>query len=221
MKIVDRNFLNMIGVARRTLHNHQSEWEKNVRMTQEVTNLDTTAERADTLSTEVTTDITGSTTDKINARQKVIAEIVKLVKPASVIGLDTNDMLLHRQLSVSKGMMNKMKYGDLADLLDNLYALLVKHQEKLVDYDITLENVTAAKTFIDAYKATLSEPRELVVERKTTKEALSECLADLRGIVYVLDNLMKRYDGTPFYSEYKNARIIVDLGTHKKKEDKK
>ncbi|AEW22144.1 hypothetical protein BFO_3335 [Tannerella forsythia 92A2] len=44
-------------------------------------------------------------------------------------------------------------------------------------------------------------------------------MRDLRRCVYKLDSLMSLFSGTRFETDYRNARIIVDLGTRKKKEE--
>ncbi len=101
----------------------------------------------------------------------------------------------------------------------DMYTRMEAIKSDLADYGITEEVLDECKRLIDAYDAYITRPRDLIVERKGHNQSLSELLRDLRRCVYKLDSLMSLFSGTRFETDYRSARIIVDLGTWKKKEE--
>ena len=219
MRTLDENFLNMGHSTLDTMNNNKPSWEGIPRIVTQVGYLNTGLKAADTFSVESTTDTTGTTQDRKNARAEVILLTVKLAKPASVYALDNNDMDMNQQLSISKGSLSRLPHRYLLSTVKAIYGILSLIAEKIVDMGVKPEDIEALKTAVDTYEIVLNKPRDKKVEKKTVNEQLDDAVSDLRGILYVLDSLMKYFDGTQFYSEYKNARIILDLGIrHRNKE---
>jgi hypothetical protein len=58
----------------------------------------------------------------------------------------------------------------------------------------------------------VNHPRELITKRATKIESLADYIDLLRNVLTRIDNMMRLFDGSEFYRDYKNARKIVDLG---------
>lgn len=66
---------------------------------------------------------------------------------------------------------------------------------------------------IDAFDGLIARPRILIVERKTAnQDVIPGLLSGLREVLYEMDSLINLFEGTALKQEYKDARIIVDLG---------
>lgn len=81
------------------------------------------------------------------------------------------------------------------------------HATDLLDYGVTPDHLTA----LDAFAGALGEPRHAITERMTHTEAISALIPQIDSVLTGrLDRLVEQLAGTPFYSEYKTAREIVD-----------
>lgn len=82
-------------------------------------------------------------------------------------------------------------------------------------YNILDADITAYEESISNFESHISLPRELIAIRKfKTLELKTLCKETSKFLTDELDNLMENFTGTDFYSEYKNARIIVNQVRH-------
>lgn len=65
----------------------------------------------------------------------------------------------------------------------------------------------------------IARPRTLIVERKSAnQDMVLGLLSSLREVLYKMDSLMNLFENTDLKREYKDARIILDLGRRKEGE---
>lgn len=84
-------------------------------------------------------------------------------------------------------------------------------------FDITAADMNTLSDSIKEFEAVISMPRDRIVVRKTATKKLPELFAETTGILTnQLDNLMSNYESShpDFYSDYFNARVIVDMQRH-------
>lgn len=215
MTTKQQNYISMTRSSVNVLQKRNSEWNAIPRFANEVSAVTAELQKVDSSSENAMLVTKGVTADKANAREEALSAIVNIAKPASVYADDINDLQLSARLNYSRGSLSTLAQNDLLNMLTGMYNNVFEHKDNIVEYGVTEEKLTDAKSKLDAFAGVISTPRDMIVERKTTNELIEESIGNLRKIFYRLDNLMKLFEGTPFYAEYKNARIIVDLGSRK------
>lgn len=215
MTTKQQNYLLMTRSSVNVLQKWNSEWNPIVRFADEISALTGELQKVDSASENAMLVTKGVTADKANAREEALSAIVNIAKPAVVNAEDINDIQLAARLNHSRGSLSTLAQNDLLNMLTGMYNNVEEVKDNLTEYGITGEKLADAKGKLDAISGVITTPRDMIVERKTTNELIEESIGILRKIFYRLDNLMKLFDGTEFYREYKNARIIVDLGSRK------
>lgn len=215
MTTKQQNYLLMTRSSVNVLQKWNSEWNPIVRFADEISALTGELQKVDSASENAMLVTKGVTADKANAREEALSAIVNIAKPAVVNAEDINDIQLAGRLNHSRGSLSTLAQNDLLNMLTGMYNNVEEVKDNLTEYGITGEKLADAKGKLDAISGVITTPRDMIVERKTTNELIEESIGILRKIFYRLDNLMKLFDGTEFYREYKNARIIVDLGSRK------
>lgn len=212
----EQNFMSMARSSANVFLRWNELWSSIPVMNREVEALNAEIEKIDTTSEQTTLTTKGITEDKQNARDEALSAIVNIAKPAAVYAMDQNNMELNRQLNQSRGVLSGLAQNELLNTLTAIYNQVNNVKEQVVDYGVTEERLQDAKTKLDNFAVAVPSTRDVIVERKTSNEIISESIGNLRRIFFRLDNLMKLFDATDFYAEYKNARIIVDLGSRKR-----
>lgn len=218
MRQKDENFVSMCMSVKEVLNNHSAVWSPKVAFKNQVTvfnslmnDISLSVEGAEIVST-------GATEDKSVAEMKAITLAVNLAKRASVYAIEENNMELHDQLRVTKSTLlrrpDTMTLSKLRDIHTRLSAIV----SELIDYDVTDADLIQLNTLNDAYDVLISHPRTLIVERKGyNQDAIPGLLATMREVLYKMDSLINLFSETVFEREYKDARIIIDLGRRGKK----
>lgn len=216
MRQTDENFISMSKAVRDVLEKHTNVWTANAAFNTQaglflsaMTAIDLAMEGAQIVST-------GATDDKANAELVAIKLGVNLAKRASVYALNTGNVELHDQLRVSKSTLlrrpDTLTVAKLRDIRTRIEIIM----SQLGDYGVTTNDLTAFESAINAFDALIARSRVLIVERKGYNQAtIPELLAELREVLYKLDSLINIFSGTELATAYKDARIIVDLGSSK------
>lgn len=215
----DENYVSMCRSVDSILVVHEAVWQSNTRFVKERTLFGDLLGKVQQAGGESLVITTGATADKAEAASRLFSMVTDLGKRASVYALDSGNLELHDYLRTSKGALSNMP--DMVSLAKakDVYVRIETIKSVLVDYGITEEVLNEFKRLIDVYDAYVTRPRDLIVERKGYNQSISELLRDLRRCVYKLDSLMSLFSGTLFEMNYRNARIIVDLGGRRKKKE--
>ncbi len=217
MKQYEENYLTMSNTTLQTVNKRKEEWNHVPRIVTAVSKLESDIEKANAAARESLVVTTGVTQDKADLIQQTVAAAVKLCKPACVYAIDRGDMALHDSLSVSRASLLHLRDMALLQRLNQLLGIIEPLRTHLVDYGVKEEQVTELQQLITRLSGMITQPRELTAERKSKKQHLSEIISELRKNLYLLDGLMKIFDPSELYTEYRNARIIVNLGKRSKK----
>lgn len=212
----EQNFMSMTRSSANVFGKWSDLWTPIQRIRNEVDAMNVEIGKVDAASEQTTLETKGITEDKQNAREEALSAIVNIAKPTAVYAMDQNNMELSRQLNQSRGLLSGLAQNELLNTLTAIYNRVEGVKEHIADYGVTGERLQDAKTKLDNFATAIPLTRDAIVEKKTGNEIIAESVGNLRRILYRLDNLMKLFDGTEFYREYKNARIIVDLGARKK-----
>ena len=219
MTTKNENYVSMCRSVEGVLVAHETVWQSNTRFVKERILFGDLLGKVQQAGGESLIVTTGATADKAEAASRLFSMVTDLGKRASVYALDHDNQELHDHLRTSKGALSNMPDTVSLAKAKDMYTRMEAIKRDLADYGITEEVLDECKRLIDAYDAYITRPRDLIVERKGHNQSLSELLRDLRRCVYKLDSLMSLFSGTRFETDYRNARIIVDLGTRKKKEE--
>lgn len=142
---------------------------------------------------------------------------VNIGKRGSVYALDINNMELHDRLRVSKGSIANMHADAALGKVKDIYNQLSELKDKLTDYGIADAELEDMKKSIDAFEALMDRPRDLVIERKGHNDSIPSLMTELRKSIYKLDSLINLFEDTPFETDYKNARKVINTGYRKDK----
>ncbi|MDO4704269.1 hypothetical protein, partial [Tannerella sp.] len=219
MKRNHENYLTMANTTMEVMSRRNGEWSHIPRIVHVVSDIKVTMDKTNEAHRGTLIVTTGATQNKAELIQDAVASVVKLCKPVAVYAVDKNDMKLHDELSVSKASLLQLRDLLLVQRLTHLVQLVESCLHHLNDYGVKEEDVKAAKLLIEQLSTIVTQPRELTAERKSKNELFAELIGELRKQFYLLDSLMKLFDPSELYTEYRNARIIVNLGRRKQKEE--
>ena len=164
--------------------------------------------------------ITGATKDKYAIEETAIEAGVGIAKFASIYALDKKNLELHDKLRLSRSMLLKLHEDECFKRLTDVLMQLEPVKADLADYGILPADIAHFKTLVDAYENSLAKPRKLTVERKTMNVmVLPELISKMRIALYELDSMIGRFNITSLPTAYKNARMVIDLGSRREDED--
>jgi hypothetical protein len=217
MRQTDENFVSMCRAVQDVLTKHTAVWETTVAFKNQATSFNGLMDEMGIAMESAEIVSTGATDNKSNAELKAVLLAVNLAKRASIYAIEVNNMELHDQLRVTKSTLlrrpDTMTLAKLRDIHTRLNTIVAE----LGDYGVLPTDLAELNAATDAFDALIARPRTLIVERKGyNQDTIPSLLSALREVLYKMDSLMNIFSGTELPKEYKDARIIVDLG--KKKE---
>ncbi len=215
----DENYLSMCRTVNSVFTKYAEVWQAHKRFAREVETFGTLLNQLHDVKVDAEVVTTGATVDKADAAMQLYAKAVDLGKRASVYALDNNNQELHNQLRTSRGALSNMHDTFSLAKARDIYKRVEEIKDELGDYGVSAEDLAELKQLIDAYDMLIDRPRELIVERKGHNESIPELLKSLRESVYKMDSLINLFSGTAFETDYRNARIIVDMGRRKKQKE--
>lgn len=131
---------------------------------------------------------------------------------------DTQDMTLAERVNYKKSAILKSRDILAVKDCDAIYDIannLVTTKPAIAAYQINAAKVSALRTSIDNYTASIATPRDATVSRATSTGELKALFRKFDNLLKNrIDNLMKMYrvSHPTFYSDYIRARMIIDLG---------
>jgi len=128
-----------------------------------------------------------------------------------------NNFIANISMSSLGLMRNKELLIFCKNLLDNISSITTE----LADYGFTKEMKAELKTEIKDYEKLMTQPRQLISERKTTNELIEDNIDKIQSLLSnQIDPMMELFtEDKEFYLSYKSARMIVDPASRKKTEE--
>ena len=209
----DENFVSMGRAVQDVLSKHTAVWESKVAFKNLATQFNGLMNEVALAVEGAEIVTTGATGNKAQAETEAIKLTVNLAKRGSVYALEVGNMELHDQLRVTKSTLvrrpDTLTLAKMRDIHSRLSIIVAD----LEDYGVAVGDLESLKILIDAFDALIARPRTLIVERKGYNQGMiPELLASIREVLYRMDSLVNLFEGTAFKQEYKDARIIIDLG---------
>ncbi len=216
------NFFEMTYTTNDLMQANLTRLEPYPQLTKDSALLNTTLGTTGGVMKEVQKDTSGATDDKSNARMAAILKTVSVARRASVYPMLTNNRQLFEQLDIQKSDLTRLAQTALTERLNGVYDDVVSIQEPIAGMGVPPEETTEMRTLIDAYAKYKAVPRTLTAQHKTLNQSSLPALKkELRTILDRLDRLMLVFEGTSFYEDYRNARIIIDRTGHEPEEGDK
>ena len=216
MKQSDENFVSMCRAVQDVLTKHQALWEPKVAFKNQATTFNGLMDDMGLAMESAEIVSTGATDNKTNSEMSAVLLAVNLAKRASIYAMEVGNMELHDQLRVTKStLLRRPDTLTLAKLRD-IHSRLSEIVAELADYGVLPTDLTALNSMNDAFDALIARPRTLIVERKGyNQDTIPSLLSALREVLYKMDSLVNIFSGSDLAKEYKDARIIIDLGRRK------
>lgn len=164
----------------------------------------------------------GSTSVKIDKEEKLIDTASRLANVLYVYAVRTNNKALQTDFKVSKSDLEKLRDTDLPNKANQIINSAESHKEELVNYGVTDDTITAARTALDEFNSAFNSQAEKMAERSADREKFTGLFEDADSVLYnELDPMIELFmDTNPeFYNRYQSARVIKDLGAPRKESE--
>jgi hypothetical protein len=164
------------------------------------------------------TRIKGTTEDKFNKKMYLIKKTLMISRAMTAFANVTHNEILREEINFSERELIRCRDTELDVKCKIVQDRAVTYQAELTIYGLTPVIIAAQATAIDDYYSVVSKPRVAIAVRKSQTENLEKSLDEnMKLLTGRLDNLTEIFSEThpEFVSEYKNSRIIVDLGVRK------
>jgi len=165
--------------------------------------------------------IKGISTEKDNQISELIAILIDVSGAMLSYATRTKNSVLKEKVDYNVTSISKMNFMQLTSM-----ASVMLEQARLLTEDvfaeegITIADIDALETILNAVKASKLLPRAAIIDRLGHTDSLSSLLAKAQAIIVILDRLAtqyKRKDPT-FYLKYKTARTVSVSSPHKANE---
>jgi len=147
------------------------------------------------------------------ARTELISIVLKLSNVLKVYAyMQRDENLSNFVISSENSLSTKLRQEELLNYSKNLDKHIAPIATELVKFGLNEELQTELRTEITEFEILLTEPRQLISERKTTNEMIEEQIdKTYKLLINQIDPLMELFiDDKAFYLSYKSARMIVD-----------
>ncbi|HCY74344.1 MAG TPA: hypothetical protein DHV28_00350 [Ignavibacteriales bacterium] len=157
----------------------------------------------------------GKTTLKSQERTALISAVVPVAGGLFALGTATNDPRLQALGNIKKGTLQNLRDTELTDQATLVKNTADAYAAQLVAYGVEALQIANIDTIISAFNSALGGKESSF----STKFAAGSVLSDLfkQGdsiLTDQMDRMMEKFNSSDpqFYLEYKNARVIKDLG---------
>ena len=165
---------------------------------------------------------TGITENKQKEEDEMIQITLEIAAAVYAYASKINDNELRDKVSYSPSDLRNSRDTILKDICQVIHDEANNVIANLADYGKTPADLTQQQSEIDDYAAILAKPRTAIGTRATATSKLVELFQQGDDLLKnQLDKLMVNYQTSEpkFYSQYQNARIIVDLGRRSRGND--
>lgn len=160
--------------------------------------------------------ISGVTTDK-SVLQDALCEITfSVIAPVKAYAIVNNNNTLAEQMNYSLTDLKAIQDDEIGQIAQSLLNIVNPLVPALADYGITPAIINTWQAAINNYIPSIAKPRIAITHRASLTEDLKTLFSEANAILKkILDPLTINFKTTSphFYTDYLNARIIVDAGT--------
>jgi hypothetical protein len=211
------NRLNMYRAVVHVLDANAAEFAGVAAFVTQAGNLHSSVDLIGQLAQIQTADTTGVALDKAMLQQQMIEMTFRVAGALKAFASDNNNATLRQQADINKSTFSKARDDLRDDIAQNIHDLGNTNVAALANYGVTAATLSGLQTRIDAYRAAIASPRTARTQKGTATSMLSD---EFKRADMILDDridgLIEQFktSGTTFYSDYQNARKVVDTGDH-------
>jgi hypothetical protein len=183
----------------------------------QVTNIKNSVDLIGQLAQTQTADSSGITLDKAMLQGQMVDMALRVAGGLKAWASDNNNAPVGQQANINKSTFTKARDDLRDDIAQQIHDLGNANVAALANYGITAATLTGLQTRIDAYRSAIGSPRAARVQKGTATSLLETEFGRADMILNDrIDGLIEQFksSGTTFYSDYKNARRIVNTGNH-------
>lgn len=169
--------------------------------------------KIDDIRKEQELQLTGVARDKRETRALLEKKTMQVVVRLIAYAAHKNDTLLEDKIGFTMSDLRNAADTIVKDRCDAVYTKAKELLADLAGYGITLQVLDDLRKLIDQYHDLIPMPRQRIIERKKQKETLDMLFREADKTLALLDKTvgMVRWDDDSLYSDYMNARAIIDL----------
>jgi hypothetical protein len=167
----------------------------------------------------------GYTAEKNLALDRLAQQSLKVADITYVYAFRNNNQPLLRKVAVNKSMFYKGHDNNALALAKNIAVESLNHASELANYGIDSAELVALQEAVAGFELLISKPQTVTGEHKLYTGNLKQLFAEADSILYdQLDKLITLFKVSvpDFYTLYKNARNIINVGrvgNHSNKKD--
>jgi hypothetical protein len=215
MNRVQINQLNMMDTVNQVLTTYNAVWSSNAAINAIVATYRshlTALNANDTLQKTIST---GVTQTKEQAKAAMVAAAILTANAGKAYAAVTGNTNLVAQMSHSKSEINAASDTDADDICQNIHDNLNPFIANVTAYGATAATQTNLQNAINAFSILIGQPRQQIGIVAHATITIAQHFSAVNALLKnQLDTILLQYQSSnaPFYNEYVNARIIVDIG---------
>jgi hypothetical protein len=155
----------------------------------------------------------GHTQSKKELKQKLVADLLEIIKRARAYAVVSNDLLLKEEMNYSATQLLGMPQESLIIACRRVLAACEPRMAELSAYGLKDDQITIVSDTITLFTAALPGAKTAIAQRKTATSELVNLFAEADEWLRKIDAMMEivsTNDGV-FYQDYRNLRVIDDL----------
>jgi hypothetical protein len=211
--------LNMYQATDGVLQTNNGVWTANTGFAGVVSTLEGKIDDIEDLRDQQEEDTTGVTEDKQEAREDLEKNTYKVGSILGIYASVSGNRKLFKKVNYGKSELLKARDNELPGMSGQVHEEAVANALAAAAYGLTSGMITTLQSSLTAYVSNISKPREAITETSAATEQLPPVFTDIDKILEEqLDKGMELYhESNPdFYTDYFNARIIVNSPTLKR-----
>jgi len=213
------DILNMYEAVSDVLQTHNAVWSGNVPFSDAVAELNDNIDDIGDLRDQQEADITGVTDDK-DQKRKSLQDQTYTVGSIIVFYASTNNKRdLLKKVNFTQSALSKARDNELPGMSEQVHQAAVDNAAVLAPYGISAAIITNLEAAIADFVKYISKPRAAQSETSAATEQLPKVYDDTDKLLEErLDKGMELFKAIDidFYTQYFNARIIVNSPTQKR-----
>lgn len=196
---------------------HVAIYTGNVPFEEAVAELGDKIEEIEELRDQQESDTTGVTQDKDNKREKLEGLTYKVGSILVFYGSTVNNRALVNKVNFTRTALKEARDNALPGMAEQVHQAAVAHAAAVLPYGLTAIITADLATAIGAFVDYISKPRAAKAETSAATEQLPGVFDKTDLLLQErLDKGMELYVDTDFYTQYFNARIIIDSPVRKR-----
>lgn len=220
MRTRDINYLNMVLAVKKTMAAHEAEIATRKMLGEKVKLMNKVLSTIQRHHSEAEVSSKGATKLKKDTATAAVELALTLAGSAVEYAKNKKDAIKEAQFSLTTRDFNVVEGLTAVARLRELIKHLKEGATELEAWDVSKSEVDTLENLTNMLNEQMANPRQSIINRKSHNDTVQEGLNKLREIMDSMDNLMSKFKGTEFMIQYEAARIIINLGTRKRKDKK-